>query len=279
MNILLVTLGSAGDVHPFIARGNEFRRRGHCITLVTNAYFKPLAEQFGFQFHALGDEKQFQSVIANPDIWHPRKGLQILIRELILDRIEETYEIISRLKNENTVVVATGQMFGARIAQEKWQLPLVTIHLQPAAIWSCEEPANLGFPLPLWMPKIITRAIMRGIENFIVDRLLAPKTNQFRKSLGLPPVKRICSQWLHSPQKVIGLFPEWFCSKASDWPQQIDLSGFVSHEDDDGSEIPDAVSDFLKAGEKPVVFTPGSAMQHGKLFEVNAANGCIHLKK
>ena len=35
----------------------------------------------------------------------------------------------------------------------------------------------------------------------------------------------------------------------------MDLTGFVSHEDDDGSKISDAVSDFLIAGEKPVRVT------------------------
>lgn len=39
MNILLATLGSAGDVHPIMAIGLALKQRGHNVTLIFNGHF------------------------------------------------------------------------------------------------------------------------------------------------------------------------------------------------------------------------------------------------
>ena len=36
MKVLLPTLGSAGDVHPFLAIGQTLRARGHVVEIITN---------------------------------------------------------------------------------------------------------------------------------------------------------------------------------------------------------------------------------------------------
>ena len=52
--MLLPTIGSAGDVHPFIALGLALRARGHRATILTNPYFQPLIEQQGLGFLPVG---------------------------------------------------------------------------------------------------------------------------------------------------------------------------------------------------------------------------------
>lgn len=53
MKFLLITLGSTGDIRPFIAVGLELQRRGHTCTLATQQAFQQEVEQAGLQFHAL----------------------------------------------------------------------------------------------------------------------------------------------------------------------------------------------------------------------------------
>ena len=45
MHYLVMPLGSAGDVHPFVGLALELKRRGHEVTLATNGYFADLATQ------------------------------------------------------------------------------------------------------------------------------------------------------------------------------------------------------------------------------------------
>ena len=49
-NILLMPVGSHGDVHPFVALGQALQARGHEATLITSAYFEALAKKAGLPF-------------------------------------------------------------------------------------------------------------------------------------------------------------------------------------------------------------------------------------
>ena len=47
MKVLLVPIGSAGDVHPFVGLGLALRRRGHDVTVITSGYFEALLRRVG----------------------------------------------------------------------------------------------------------------------------------------------------------------------------------------------------------------------------------------
>ena len=53
-NIMLIPVGSAGDVHPFTGLGLALRARGHHITVITSVYFEALVRKAGFDFVGLG---------------------------------------------------------------------------------------------------------------------------------------------------------------------------------------------------------------------------------
>ena len=58
MHYLVMPLGSAGDVHPFVGLALELKRRGHQVTLATNGYFADLAERFGLDFIEIGRSEE-----------------------------------------------------------------------------------------------------------------------------------------------------------------------------------------------------------------------------
>jgi UDP:flavonoid glycosyltransferase YjiC (YdhE family) len=85
-------------------------------------------------------------------------------------------------------------------------------------------------------------------------------------------------EWIHSPQRVIGLFPDWFGPPQVDWPPALRLTGFPLFDDpDDGWQVPDALRRFLDAGEPPILFTPGSANQKAAAFFRAALDACARL--
>ncbi|MBM4423159.1 MAG: hypothetical protein FJ030_07175 [Chloroflexi bacterium] len=51
-SILLCTIGSAGDVHPFIGIGQELKNRGHRVALITSRFFEAHARGAGLDFLA-----------------------------------------------------------------------------------------------------------------------------------------------------------------------------------------------------------------------------------
>jgi UDP:flavonoid glycosyltransferase YjiC (YdhE family) len=112
---------------------------------------------------------------------------------------------------------------------------------------------------------------LRAADRFFIDPRLAPAVNAFRAGLGLPAVSRLLDRWLHSPELVIGLFPDWFAAPQPDWPPNVHLTGFPLYDERDSRDPQPELNRFLDAGEPPVVFTGGSAMAHdAEFFRVSA---------
>jgi rhamnosyltransferase subunit B len=269
LKLLLPTIGSAGDVHPMIALGLALQRRGHRATVITNPLFQELIEQQGLGFLPVGTLDDARVTIADPDLWHPRKGFEVVARRAILPAMPEVYRYIERHADSDTIVVSSGIAFGARIAQERLGVATATVHLQPGIIRSLVDQGMAGnIRISAAQPMWFKRAFFRFADWFLIDRALKKPVNLFRASLGLPPVDRLMHRWLHSPQLVIGFFPDWFAPLQPDWPPRIHLVGFPLWDSGSAALPPDA-RQFLADGAPPVVFTPGSAgaTMHGYFKE------------
>jgi rhamnosyltransferase subunit B len=131
-----------------------------------------------------------------------------------------------------------------------------------------------GLPLPDWLPVNFKQGVWKLLDHLVIDPLLKPTLNRFRRELGLPPVSRIFHHWLHSPDLVLGLFPEWFATPQPDWPPSTVLTGFPLYDEVGDSVLPATIQSFLEAHPHPLVFTPGSANKHGTSFFVEAAKAC-----
>src|SRR5262249_59318993 len=104
-----------------------------------------------------------------------------------------------------------------------------------------------------------------GGEKWIPDPLMAPATNEFRTPLGLPPVRRILTKWSPSPQRVIGMFPDWF-GPIPDGGPAFRHSGFVLFDDAAGRRTPDHLGAFIAECRPPRILTFTSDTLKGLRF-------------
>lgn len=279
--VFLAPMGSAGDVHPYAGVGRELARRGHRVHLIANSYFEPVARRAGLEFISAGSNEEYLSVIGNPELWEPRKSYRLMF-EKMLDAMVTTYQLVAgRLKSSRAVVVAPSANFGARVTQEKLGVPLVSMNVEINIFRSAEEWPGREVPAS-WARAIVPvrRAIMAAMDRWFFDPSLAPRINAFRAELGLDnPVRQVMRAWLHSPQCVIGLFPEWFSGRYADWPPNLHLTGFPLFDDPGARPIDPADERFLSEGAPPIVFTFGSAMRAARgLFET-AVEACRRLER
>jgi rhamnosyltransferase subunit B len=274
-NILLLPIGSSGDVHPFVALGLALRDRGHRVTVITGAYFERLIRQAGLKFVGLGTIEQFESVLLHPDGWHPRRGFKVVFQWGVLPWLRPIYDLVAeRYIPGETLVAASPLALGARLAQEKLGVPMVSVQLQPAILRSVyQAPVLPGLAMPDWLPAVCKRLAYWLGDRLVLDPVVAPATNAVRAELGLPPVRRLLDQWWHSPERMIGLYPPWFAPPQPDWPPQLRLTGFPLFDERGLTEAPSDVLDFLDRG-PPLVFTAGSAMRQGHAFFAAAAEAC-----
>ena len=257
--MLLPTLGSAGDVHPYIALGTALEARGHRATIITTPLFQPLIEAQGLRYLPVGTLEQVRIAIADPDLWHLRKGFEVLA-QVFIPAIEQIYRLIETHADANTVVAFSTGAFGARVAQEKLGIPSASIHLQPTVIRTFADQGMFGnIRLSASRPQWFKHGLFRLVDWLVIDRCIKPPLNEFRATLGLEPVDRVMHRWMHSPQLVIAFFPEWFAAVQPDWPANTHAVGFPLW-DGEGEPAPlEEAEEFLNAGAAPVIFTPGSA--------------------
>ena len=243
-----------------VALGIALQARGHRATVITNPIFQELIEAQGLGFLPVGTIEGARVAIADPDLWHPRKGFSVVAHRAIVPSMPIVYDHIERHADADTVVAASGIAFGARIAQERLGVPLATVHLQPSIIRSLADHGMAGnVRISAAQPMWFKRAFFRLADWLVIDRALKRPVNEFRAALDLAPVDRVMARWIHSPQLVIGFFPEWFAAPQPDWPAHTHLVGFPLWDAGGSSALPPEVEAFLEAGEPPIVFTPGSA--------------------
>lgn len=277
---ILVPAGSSGDIYPFVWLGKGLASLGHEVVVVVHRPFDRTMEAAGLRTLAYGTDEDFEQIIRHPDLWHPRRGFELVARAASLGYPEAIPRIQAEIAPGRTLLVGAGIAFGARIASEAAQVPLVTVQLQPVAFMGAVDPPVIGagFEWFLRIPRWVRRVLYR-IGDAHSDRLVAPEINAHRAMLGLTrPVRRIMRDYWMSPFKVLALFPDWYGPKQDDWPPQAVTTRFPLYDEGDRITTSPELEQFLADGAPPVLFTPGSAnVQARRFFEVGL-EVCAHLR-
>lgn len=282
MHVLLFTIGSHGDVHPFVGLGITLRRRGHRVTLITNEHFKPLAQKAGIEFAQMGSDEHFRQMLNDPDLWHKYRGFDAVFMRGVIPYLEESYRVIESLHVPGETVMAASTLgLAARIAQEKLGIPTASVHIQPAIMRTVHDLPRLpGLPMGRWMPKWLRKWIWDGGDKYFLDPKLAPPINELRLKLGLSePVKGIMNDWWHSPDRIIGLWPDWYGPRQPDWPERLRIVGFPLYDEEGITPLSPELDYWLGGGDPPIAFTPGSAMIQGGSFFMESTKACVHLNR
>lgn len=280
MKYLLMPVGSHGDIHPLLGLGIHLQEQGHEVILCACGYFKELVESRKLRFEEVGTADEYRDLISSPDLWNPLKSYTYLFRKTGKALMQTQFETIARLHEPGkTILISSYLALGARMAQEKFEIPMVSVIYQPAALWSLHDsPRYFGMFTAPGIPKPVKQFQSWLMKDCLIGTLITPPLNRYRKSIGLPPVRKV-DQWLLSTTLILTTFPEWFAPKQPDWPRNLIHIGFPLWDGDDGKDLPEEVKTFLEAGDPPLVFTPGTANMHAARFFETARKACAMLGK
>lgn len=276
--IFLLPHGTAGDVLPYIWLGRQLIQRGHSVTMIWVESFQPAAERAGIHYVPMPGAG-FEKLLRNPDLWLPHKGLQAgfaYAGECMADYIKAFTTSVEH-NGMPALLVAPHINFAARFLREKHGLPLISVVLYPPAFISAHEIcggmlcAGLMRMLPVFVRKIILALVMP------YDRFAMPHVRRNCHENGVPPPRNLQRHWWLSPDGVLALFPGWYGKAQPDWPVNT-LQWDFPLEDlaEERAMSPELVA-FLAAGEKPVVFTPGTGNLHAREFFETALELCTRL--
>jgi rhamnosyltransferase subunit B len=262
--IIVLAVGSDGDINPMIAIAEKLQDEGHKVEFLASEYFEQRVQAARLKFFPLGDRSMYERALNEKDVWHPYLAFKAMWK-ILYESIPITYDVLRQRYQAGDLIVGTSLTFAARMLQEQSGAKLATVHLSPSIAISAYSPPVAPFgPLPSSLPLFFKQTYVNMLDRFLLDDTCRNDLNKFRQKLGLPSIKSVFTKWIHSPDLVIMAWPEWFAPPQPDWPANSYCTEFPVFDHGGDAEISAETKQFIQAGAPPVVFTAGSAMAQGK---------------
>jgi len=276
MKFVLTPIGSGGDVYPFIGLALRLRDRGHEVAMITNGHFRPAIEKYGIPLDEFGSDADYLRAIDNPEIFHPTRGFKTVIG-FVKDQ-RKLCELIEKHTSRGAIVIHHTMAFAARLLQDACKAQVISILLQPAVLRSVVDgPVLNGNHGITHLPQWTQRSIWWIVDRLLVDPPISEILDELRTEMGLPRQRRFFGNWVHSTEQCIGMFPDWYGPIQPDWPKHLELTSFPLCDWVAGKPAPEKLLRCLDAGERPIVFTPGTGNRYAHQFFESATAACRQL--
>lgn len=275
--------GSLGDVNPLLGIARSLQARGRRVLFLAAEPYLHLAERAGLQTRVLTSRAEFNELVQNPRVWHPRHGPKLLLDNMLGELINPHYEwLLENCVPGETLLVSHFLDFSGRVFRDRFpKSKLATVVLAPVLFRSLTAPPRVSrFGIECRLPRSLLRVAYWCADRFI-DSLALKHINPLRRRIGLQPIRSMMKDWWLSPDLAIALFPDWFSIPQCDLPKQVNTVGFPLT--DSAALVAPEVNQQLQrilagfGGERPVVFAPGSAHFQARSFLTKSAEACRNL--
>jgi sterol 3beta-glucosyltransferase len=267
VKILITTVGSRGDVQPYVALGAGLRDRGHSVTVCTSVRFQPFVVEQGLGYAYLNDDlllllDSAEGRNALEDMGSfltgARTAVRLLKRAGPIQRslLDEGWEAARAV--EPDVIIYHSKMSGAPHYADKLGIPAIMAVPFPQLVPTAAHP-TIGFPrwkLGGWYNRASYRVVLA-----IGARVGRSYIRDWRLAHGLPPLSRGAGV-LHrsdgSRIPVMHCFSRHVVPPPADWPESSVVTGYWFLNREREWEPPAALADFLAAGNPPAYVGFGS---------------------
>lgn len=280
LSIVIMIVGTRGDVQPFIAMAQRLQQYGHRVRLATHACFRDFVTSNGIEFFPLGGDpmKLAAYVVKNGGAMPASVGEAMDKLDMMREIIVSTYGACTAADPADPdarpftadAIISNPPTYGHIHCAEALDIPLHMFFTMP---WT----PTREFPHPM---SKLSNALDPGWQNFVsyiaMDWLLwagmEPVINQFRQEvLYLPPISLMGhgGHGILNTNKVPFAYT-WsptLVPKPNDWGRNVDVVGFFFLADQSSptgqgsppeyAPDPDLAA-FLEAGEPPLFFGFGS---------------------
>jgi rhamnosyltransferase subunit B len=264
--IVLCTLGTLGDLHPYVALALGLRQRGWQPVVATSAMYREKVEREGLEFAAvrpdlaeLGDRRE---VMARA--MHRWRGPGYVIRHVAMRHLRAAHTDLLAAAAGAQLIVSHLLTYAAPVVAEQLAIPWVGTALQPLILLSATDPPVFGplerlsrWPFGPRAQRVLQRMVKGALRSW------GRPVVQLRRELGLPrSAHHPLFESIFSPLLNLALFSPHFAPPQADWPTPMIACGFPFYDsgmEPEHARLSPALSAFLDAGKPPVVFTLGSS--------------------
>lgn len=237
--IAMFTMGTRGDVQPYIFLSKELIKNGYDVTLGCHPCWQNLIEEAGIYFEPIGPDIDIEkeAAIIRGKISNPVLSMLKTMNFVFRIIQNSTHEIFEVCKGKDLIIVSHSQM-GATEA-EVLGIPTVNVTLQKEMIGE----------------KLKSQTFKDKLIGGMIAKQLAKPYNKIRKVYGLKAVKsadEIMSEKLN-------LIPisKYVLERNPYWEEKNVLTGYWY--DEEPEYVPDErLKIFLADGDKPVILALGA---------------------
>ena len=247
MKIALLTLGTRGDVQPYVVLGRAFAEHGHDVTLSTGNNFASLANEYSVKFipaqadfQALINSEEGKAMMKNPFL--ARKHFTTKVQPMMIEALKVFYDVAKSSDCVLYHVKSLGDFFADQFPEK-----MIRANVIPAIEPTSEfpNPVFSALPLPRFLNRFTYKLADLGLAmmNKVIRefRISSSLSSTLPKRLDLP--------------SIYGISPS-FLPKPSDFPSNSYFTGFwqsLSSQDLDSETI-----NFLSSKQEKVLITFGS---------------------
>ncbi len=263
MHIIIMALGTRGDVQPYVALGKGLKKAGHTVRLATHQNFEGLVRSHGLDFWSM--RGNVQEIAESPEMRALlEKGNFIAItaktaREAQRAALQWAEDGLAACEGMELIIAGIGGLFIGLALAEKLGMQLLQAHLLPFT-------PTRAFPSVL-LPTSVSRlgGAFNAISHHLTRQIMwqgsrsADKVSR-QQVLGLPAAPFFGpyrSDRLNALPVLYGFSPS-VIPEPSDWDQHIHVTGFWFLESESDWQPSPALLEFLQSGPPPVYVGFGS---------------------
>lgn len=258
VHLTLFTVGSRGDVEPYLALGLGLRAAGHTVRLATHERYRPEITAAGFEFSPIAGDPRLIVEGEPGRRWMESGRNPLRTMRRLLDLTGDLFDQF--LADSEAAMKGTEAVLFSVLAFPPYHLaeaagvPAVAAYLQPMS-------RTRAFP------SLFTRRGGSGWWNLASHVLteqviwlpVRSRVNRWRQGLGLGPLPVTgLYRPVYRSLPVLYGYSSLVVPRPEDWPAQVRVTGYWTRAEPDDWEPPAQLLDFLEAGPPPVYVGFGS---------------------
>lgn len=263
MQITILTVGSRGDVQPYVALGQGLQRAGYSVRIATHGRFRELVEAHGMAYSPVNGDpmsairaeagQSWLETGSNP-VTFVRRMLDVA-QPMMAQILEDYWQACEGADMVLYPVLATLAAVGIG---ESMGIPVVPAYLQYV------HPTG-RYPFPLMKPRRGWEGLPNRLSHAFAEQAFwlftrSPVNRWRTQTLGLEPYgwrSRFMERLAQRPLCLYG-FSRHVVPKAPEWDERVLLSGYWSLDAPEDWRPPADLLDFLADGPPPVYIGFGS---------------------
>ncbi len=265
MRICILTLGTRGDVQPYVALARGLDAAGHRAVVCAAPSFRPFVESHGVEFASFdtGDPQALLNSAEGQELLRSTRNPFALFRglcRLLEPLLEKGYtESCQATAGADALLASPGALPIAQALHELRDVPFAGAFLQPSH--PTREFGSWLFPeVPAWLPfsGSLRRASYHATWQVLYRVIRGGNDAARSRVLDLGPGANPFAVMIRERWPTLYGFSSAVVPRPSDWGAELALTGYWFLDRLPGWAPPRELTDFLAAGSTPICVGFGS---------------------